>query len=236
MSSVLDAVRQPTAELMKKASNNDKQVIANYLDSVRDVEKAIQRQENTSQRPNMDKINSDFIEVENFPAKIKTMSELVALAFWTDSTRVMTFNMSQESSRRIHDFIGLKADYHWSSHFDKNKKLALEFNTANTWYVAQFVKAVEKMKTLKEVDGSTVFDNSILTFGSGLSHGGKHWGSNLPALLAGGKNSGLNTGRFVHYEKEVPQANFLLTLIQHFGVEMDKYTKSTGTLDRIRKV
>jgi len=91
------------------------------------------------------------------------------------------------------------------------------------------------MKTLKEVDGSSVFDNSILMFGSGLSHGGKHWGSNLPLLLAGGKNSGLNTGRFIHFEKEVPQSNLLLTLIQHFGVESEKYAKSTGILNRLIK-
>jgi hypothetical protein len=235
-SSILDAVRQPTADLLKRASHLDKQVIANYLDSVRDVELAIKRQESSgNQRRNLDKVNSDVLNLEDFPAKIKTMSDLIALAFWTDTTRVASFNMAQESSRRIHDFLGLKADFHWSSHFDKNKKLAVEFNKANTWYVAQFGQAIEKMKSLKEVDGSSVFDNSVLMFGSGLSHGGKHSAVNMPLILAGGKNSGLNTGRFLHYSDKPSHANCLLTLIQHFGVEMDSYSKSTGTLDRLRK-
>ena len=236
LSSVLDAVREPTSALMKRASNADRQVISNYLDSVRDVELAIKRQEsNSSQRPNMDKVNKEVIHLDDFPSKVNTMVDLMALAFWTDSTRVASCILALESSRRIHDFLGLKADYHWSSHFDKNKKLAVEFNTANTWYVAQFAKAIEKMKSLKEHDGSSVFDNSILMFGSGLSHGGKHAGANLPLVLAGGKNSGLNTGRLLKYPKQPPHANCLLTLIQHFGVEQDKYSNSTGTLDRLRK-
>ena len=168
------------------------------------------------------------------PPKMKTMVDLVALAFWTDATRVASCIMALESSRRIHDFIGLKADFHWSSHFERNETLTKEFNTANTWYVAQFGKAIEKMKSLKEYDGSSVFDNSVLMFGSGLSHGNKHTGTNLPLVLAGGANSRLNTGKLLNYPKQPPHSNCLLTLIQHFGIEREKYSNSTGTLDRLR--
>lgn len=236
MSSVLDAVLEPTNALMKRASSLDKTVLNDYLDAVRDVELAIEKQENRGlPRPNLDKVNTDVIQLEDFPAKMKTLSDLVALAFWTDATRVATCIMALESSRRIHDFIGLKADFHWSSHFQRNAKLAEQFNAANTWYVSQFGKAIDAMKALKEVDGSTVFDNTILLFGSGLGHGGHHYANNLPLVLAGGKNSGLNTGKLLHYDKQPPYANCLLTLIQHFGVEMEQYTKSTGTLDKLCK-
>jgi hypothetical protein len=234
--SVLDAVREPTAALMKRASRLDKTVIANYLDSVRDVELAIERQEqNESPRPNLDKVGNDVVRLEDFPSKMKTMMDLVALAFWTDATRVASCIMALESSRRIHDFIDLKADFHWSSHFERNKSLAAEFNAANTWYVSQFGEAIAKMKALKEFDGSSVFDHSVLMFGSGLSHGNKHTGSNLPLVLAGGAKSGLNTGRLLKYPKQPPHANCLLTLVQHFGVEQETYSNSTGTLDRVRK-
>jgi hypothetical protein len=91
------------------------------------------------------------------------------------------------------------------------------------------------MKELKEFDGSSVLDHSVLMFGSGLSHGGQHTGSNLPLVLAGGQHSGLHTGRLLTYPKQPPHANCLLTLIQHFGVEQDQYSDSTGTLDRLRK-
>ena len=87
---------------------------------------------------------------------------------------------------------------------------------------------------IKEYDGSSVFDHSVLMFGSGLSHGGNHTGSNLPLVLAGGSNSGLNTGRLLQYPKQPPHANCLLTIIQHFGLELEKYSNSTGTLDRLR--
>lgn len=235
LTSVLDAVREPTAALLKKASSLDRAVISNYLDSVRDVEQAIRKQEESgSPRPHLDKVDDDVVRLDDFPSKMKTMMDLMALAFWTDATRVASCIMALESSRRIHDFLGLKADYHWSSHFERNKTLAEEFNTANTWYVSQFGAAIEKMKTLKEYDGSSVFDHCVLMFGSGLSHGGRHYGANLPLLLAGGADSGLNTGRLLKYPKQPPHANCLLTLIQHFGVEQDQYSNSTGTLDRLR--
>lgn len=235
MGSILDAVREPTARLMKKASQLDKTVIANYLDSVREVERAIEQQEtNPKERPHLDEVEN-CVELGDFPSKMKTMLDLVALAFWTDATRVASCILALESSRRIHDFLNLKADFHWSSHFERNKTLAEEFNKANTWYVSQFGYAITKMKSLQEYDGSSVFDHSVLMFGSGLSHGGQHTGSNLPLLLAGGSQSGLNTGRLLTYPKQPPHANCLLTLIQHFGVEQDTYSNSTGTLDRLRK-
>ena len=236
LGSVLDAVRAPTASLLKRASKLDKNVINSYLDSVRDVELAIERQEVAGKpRPNLDKVSSDVVQLDDFPSKMRTMTDLVALAFWTDATRVASCIMALESSRRIHDFLGLKADYHWSSHFEKNKTLAKEFNTANTWYVRQFGNAIAKMQSLQEYDGSSVFDHCVLMFGSGLSHGGQHTGSNLPLVLAGGRRSGLNTGRLLSYPKQPPHANCLLTLIQHFGVQQDKYSNATGTLDRVRK-
>ena len=73
-----------------------------------------------------------------------------------------------------------------SSNFNNNPQLTEEFNTANTWYISQFGKAIEKMKSLKEYDGSSVFDHSVLMFGSGLGHGGNHFGPNLPIVFAGG--------------------------------------------------
>ena len=231
MGSVLDAVRAPTTSLLKRASRADRQVIANYLDSVREVEVAIQRHETSeTPRPHLNQVENDVIQLDDFPSKMKTMTDLVALAFWTDATRVATCIMALESSRRIHDFLGLTADYHWSSHFEKNARLANEFNTANTWYVAQFANAIAKMKSLPEYDGSTVFDHSVLMFGSGLGHGGKHLAANLPLVLAGGSQSGLATGKLLRFPKQPPHANGLLTLIQHFGCERDKYSNSTGTL------
>lgn len=237
LTSVLDAVLGPSRDLMKRASRTDKVVVSNYLDAVREVELAIENQEKVEKIGVRERVvSNEVVQLGSFPEKMKTMSDLVALAFWTDATRVASCIMALESSRRIHDFLELKADFHWSSHFDRNEDLARQFNTANTWYVDQFRLAIEKMKSLKEYDGSSVFDHSVLMFGSGLSHGGQHVGSNLPIVLAGGKSSGLNTGKFLDYPDQPPHANCLLTLIQHFGVDLEQYSNSTGPLDRIRKV
>ena len=236
MGSILDAVQEPTSSLMKRASSLDKRVLNDYLEAVREVELAIEKQEDAKRpRPNLDKVDAGVVQLDDFPAKMKTMGDLVGLAFWTDATRVATCIMALESSRRIHDFIGLKADFHWSSHFNRNKGLAEQFNTANTWYVAQFAQAIETMKTLKEVDGSSVFDHTLLLFGSGLGHGGHHYAKNLPLVLAGGQHTGLNTGKLLHFEDQPPYANCLLTILQKFGVQMEQYTKSTGTLPGVFK-
>jgi hypothetical protein len=234
MKSVLDAVREPTSGLLKRASSLDRTVISDYLDSVREVERAIERQkENENVRQHLDQVGDDVLHLDDFPSKMKTMTDLVALAFWTDATRVASCIMALESSRRIHDFLDVKADFHWASHFGNNKAKTAEFNKMNAWYVSQFGNAITKMKSLKEYDGSSVFDHSVLMFGSGLGHGSNHEGSNLPLVLAGGSHSGLNTGRLLKYPEQPPHANCLLTLIQNFGVELDQYTNSTGTLDRV---
>ena len=236
ISSVLDAVQEPAGKLLKRASRTDRQVLHNYLDSIREVEMEIEKQNQVDRaRPNLEKVKGDVVKLDDFPSKMKTMMDLVALAFWTDATRVASCIMALESSRRIHDFLGLTADFHWSSHFERNSRLAEQFNQANTWYVEQFAYAVTRMKSLPEFDGSSVFDHSVLMFGSGLSHGGKHVGSNLPLVLAGGKHCGLNTGRLLKYPDQPPHANCLLTLIQHFGIPAESYSNSTGTLDRLRK-
>ena len=105
-------MREPTSALMKKASNLDRTVISNYLDSVRDVELAIERQQNNGPpRPNLDKVGNDVVKLDDFPSKMKTMMDLVALAFWTDATRVASCIMALESSRRIHDFLDLRATF-----------------------------------------------------------------------------------------------------------------------------
>ncbi len=234
MGSILDAVQGPANSLMKRASTLDKRVLADYLDAVRDVELAIEKHENAGlPRPNIDKVNNSIVQLDDFPAKMKTMCDLVALAFWTDATRVASCIMALESSRRIHDFLGVKADFHWASHFDNNPKKAEEFNTTNAWYVAQFAQAIETMKSLKEVDGSSVFDHTLLFFGSGLGHSGKHYAASLPLVLAGGKHTGLNTGKLLHFKDQPPYANCLLTVVQKFGVEMEQYSKSTGTLEGV---
>ncbi|MEK6237882.1 MAG: DUF1552 domain-containing protein, partial [Planctomycetales bacterium] len=105
LGSVLDAVREPVSALMKRASKLDRSVISNYLESVREVERAIEREEqNSTPRPHLDKVGNDVVRLDDFPTKMKTMTDLVALAFWTDATRVASCIMALESSRRIHDF------------------------------------------------------------------------------------------------------------------------------------
>ena len=231
LGSVLDAVREPTKQLMRRASRLDREVVSNYLESVREVEQEISRRSDAAgSRPHLDDVSDDVVQLDDFPSKMKTMVDLVALAFWTDATRVASCIMALESSRRIHDFLDLKADFHWSSHFERNAKLAAEFNAANTWYVAQFGAAIEKLKSLREFDGTSVFDRTIVMFGSGLGHGGKHWGSDLPLLFAGGARTGLNTGRLLRYADQPPHANCLLTLIQHFGAPLNAYNNSSGVL------
>ena len=81
--SILDAVREPTAALVKRASRNDKAVIASYLDSVRDVELAIRKQEqNSAPRPHLDKVRGDVVKLDDFPSKMKTMVDLGVLQPW----------------------------------------------------------------------------------------------------------------------------------------------------------
>ena len=231
---VLDSVRESAAGVVKKASAADRAVLAKYFDSIRDVEKQLE----SLDRQSADSDNSRIADVDSFaigpglPGKLKAMLDLIALSFWTDTTRVASLMMANTNSRCTYGFLGLNEEMHYMSHYVRNRGILPGFNKVNHWHTAQFAYLIEKLKGYREGD-SNILHNSIVLYMSGIKHGDYHTLTDIPVIVAGQGGGTVDTGRHVRYPEPTPFPNLLLTVAQLMGVQRDKLGASTGTVDGI---
>jgi len=234
--SVLDEVKDSYAAIARKASRRDQQVLEQYLQSVRDVERDIDQfnaQGNVARDAKLRQIEP-LRAANNLAERTAAMLDLMALAFWTDMTRVSTLMMAHTESRSTFEFLGINDELHMLSHFvrTRNRSSGLDgYDRINRWYISQFARFINRLKALPDPEG-TVFDNSAVLFGSGIKHGDYHSVSDLPLVLAGGGGGQIKPGRYVEYPN-LPNGNLHLKLMQIMGVQRDQYGNSTGVLPGI---
>ena len=228
--SILDQVKESYQAIARKASRHDRETLEQYLTSVRDVEKEIAQFKANSDAERQRRIAGirEFTAARHMGERIKAMLDLVAIAFWTNTTRVASLVMAHTESRGIYDFIGINDEFHYLSHFVRNRKVIPHFDRVNQWHATQFAYFLDKLKSFRD-GGASLFDNSIVLFGSGLKHGDYHSVADLPLVLSGGGGSRIKLGRFVRYNHS-PNGNLLLKLMQMMGVKRDRFGNSTGPL------
>jgi hypothetical protein len=235
-SSVLDDVKESYKAIARKASRQDQQILEQYLQSVREVERDIGQfttQVNTSRDKKLSQIKP-IPAANNLAERTRAMLDLTALAFWTDMTRVSTLMMAHTESRSTFEFLGINDELHMLSHFvrTRNRSGGLGgYDRINLWYVQQFSKFIERLKELPDAEGS-VLDNSAILFGSGIKHGDYHSVTDLPLVLAGGGGGQILPGRHVEYPT-VPNSNLHLKLMDIMGVKREQYGNSSGILTGI---
>jgi hypothetical protein len=230
--SVLDGVKEASSSLAKKVSAHDQQVLQHYYDSIRDVEKSIQRARQNSREVSLDKKISSIdpgLKVGHLGERIKAMLDLITLAFWTDSTRIVSCMLANTNSRAHYDFMGVNAEFHYVSHHVRNKRVLPAYDKINIWHARQLRYLIDKLKTLKDGSG-TLFDNSLILWGSGIKHGDYHSLTDLPLVLTGGGGGRIDLGRHVRYPNAQPYANLLLTITRIMGAEAKSIGDSTGQL------
>jgi hypothetical protein len=234
--SILDAVKEDAGSLRRSASNADKRVLDSYFESVRGVERTIEAiSTNKSSKDRWQPaVLPDLVRppvVAHLPGRIKAMLDLMVLAFWTDTTRIITFMLANDNSRLVFDFLGVNEEHHYLSHFVRHPGIEhiRGFNAITRWHVTQFAYVIDRLAAIHEGD-ATVLDNALLLFGSGLKHGDYHSAADLPIVLAGGGGGTLKTGRWVRYPEPQPYANLLLSLLERLGVEASSFGSSTGPL------
>lgn len=228
--SVLDFVLEDARKLQTNLGATDRRKLDEYMTAVRELELRIeQAQKFTVNFPNYTKPTGIPADYEGH---IKLMYDLMALAFQTDSTRISTFVVAHDGSNRPYPFIGVSDGHHDLSHHgndeDKKKKIA----TINTFHMRQFAYFVEKLRGIKEGNG-TLLDNCMIVYGSGLADGNRHEHHNLPVLLAGGGGGTINPGRHIQFQKETPMANLFLSMLERMNVKAERIGDSTGKLGQL---
>jgi hypothetical protein len=235
--SVVDLVLEDAKALQKIASGRDKEKIDEYLEGVRGVEQQIER---TMNPPAPEWTPLTPPELKRPPAGIpmskdqhmKLMLDLLVLALQTDTTRVATFMSAHGFSRQNFTFLnGVKNDHHGMSHHKNQEALVAEYTTVSRWYAQQVHYLVSKMNGIDEGNGS-LFDNSVVLYGSEMKDGNGHIKEDLPLVLLGKGQGRVKTGQHASFDQGTPLANLHLTLAQQFGVETASFNNvSSGTLD-----
>lgn len=233
--SILDDLADESAALNKKLGAKDKQKLDEYLSSVRQTEKQVERMQRWVDVPKPEvkdtglQLTSQPMNGHDRPMWLDVMLELSYLAFVTDLTRVITFEWSREAG----GYGGGGENHHELSHHGGDAGMLKKLGEIDRFHLSRLGRFLGLMKSTAEGDG-TVLDRTMVVFGSGMNSGagGDHSPKNLPLLVAGGHKLGLKLGRHLAHDpaKHPPMSNVLLTVVQKMGVESAKFADATGTL------
>jgi hypothetical protein len=241
--SILDAVRQDSQSLRPKISRDDNAKLTEYFESIRDIERRIERASNEERlegwRPTLDKPDMPRPKNElpqDVPDHMKLMLDLIVLGFQMDKTRVATLMLNNDLSQMNFKFLD---GVHGALHLDltHNQRAADKeamYLKTNQYHIAQFAYLTQRMKEIPEGD-STLLDNSILMLASSLFDGDAHGANQLPILLTGKGGGSLKTGRILDYlEKDSEQrkaCSLHLSLMDRMGVKLDRFGDATTRLE-----
>jgi hypothetical protein len=263
--SILDAVLGEARSLGDQLGQDDRGRLEQYLTSVREVEIRTERADKwlDTPRPTVDaavqsQLNRD-IALERLGEYLRTMYDIIVLAFQTDMTRVATFSTGNEGNGPAVPEIGIKQDRHSLSHHNANPKLMQDLTASDTFNIQQFSYFLDRLSQVKDADGP-LLDSTMALYGSGMAFGHSHGNANLPLILAGGGALGLKHGRHVDfnapakagsyaYDLDNPMkhyticfnpvnskahlSNLLLTMAQKMDVKTEKFADSNGPVSEV---
>jgi hypothetical protein len=240
--SILDRVKDDAASLSRKISSADTAKLDEYLTSVREVEKRVDRMrsdqmkavENAKDRgkPLMVMKRPDNGLPEDIRDHMKLMCDIVALAFQTDKTRVATLVLCRDLSGLFYPFLNVRKAHHSASHDD----LSDDYERISRYYVSNLAYLAGKLEAMPEGD-KTVLDNTCLMYLSNMWSGNKHDNTKLPLVLVGGLGGTLETGRVLDYVESGDEnrklCSMYLTLLDHLGMKLERFGDADTRLARL---
>lgn len=230
--SIMDFVLDDARALQNELTYRDKQKLDEYLFSVREIEKRIEKAEKFGEVPDPAVATPAGVP-QSYEDYIQVMYDMMLLAFQTDSTRIATFLLANEGSNRAFSEIDIAEGHHFLTHHQNKQEMIDKVAEIDLFYMKQFARFLEKMRATKDVDGKSLLDNSMIVYGSGNSDGNRHTHVNLPVITAGGGGGTLTPGRFVKYNS-VPMSNLLLSMADRLGVkDVARLGDSTGRLSGV---
>ena len=218
--SVLDLVTAEATTLQGKLSRQDKPRLEEYLTSVREVERRIANGAGTGVACTPPTRTPAF-SFENGRATIDVCHELMALAFQCDATRVLSFMWGNSSNGRPHTFIDAPGGHHDISHYGGNADSIAKLRRINYWWARRFAEFLIRLQGMKDIDGRTVLDNTLIFQSSDVSDGDRHNHDDMPVIVAGG-GAGFALGRHIEL-KDRWFGELFLTVAQAFGMPMTSF-------------
>ena len=231
---ITDLVLEDARSLQRELGHADRHKFAEYFDSIRAIEEQMDRLERM--KGELNKVSFAEPPEAHLPrgAYIRLMGDLMVVALQTGLTRVATLMVGPERWNTPFMFESLfdkPVSHHLMSH--SQKEYGNELLKIDRFHVEQFAYLVEKMDAIQEADGSTLLDNTIFTYGSGLGDGATHQYSDLPIVVAGSGGGELRPGQHLHCSEGTPLANLWLTQARVMGVDLDRFADSTEVVPQL---
>jgi hypothetical protein len=237
--SILDSLVDELSGLRKSLGAADVRTVNQYTDEIREIERRIQLAA---------KASTDVPELdlppgipEQFDAHIRLHSDLLALAFKADITRVATLLGARDLTSRVYPFPknplfpegGTSVSFHGGSHHQDDPVQVRRYATLNRYHVSTLAYLAEKLRSIPDGDG-TLLDHSLIVYGSNMGNSNQHQHYDVAHLLVGGAGGKLKGNRHLAYaRKSMPTGNLLLSLLDLYGIEKDKQGDSTGRLPKL---
>jgi hypothetical protein len=167
---------------------------------------------------------------ESYAEHMSLSYDLMHLAFQGDISRVASFLTGVEASNRGYSFIGVPESHHVTSHHGNNPEMQDKYTTIVTWHNLQFSRFVQKLKDTPDGDGS-LYDHTLLYFGSGMSNGNAHDRNSPPAVILGGANGRMRGKGNQHIAaNRAPSVNLLVSIAELADVAVEKIGSSNGKI------
>lgn len=225
--SLLDLVGGEAKDLERVVGPSDKAMLSDYLESVREIERRIQKME----ARDLSKVNIPDAPKPGalpFNERIGLMFDLVALALQANMTRVFSFMMAAEVSGQTYNFIGVPDAFHPLSHHNNEQAKMDRLAKVQAYHTQVFAKFLDKLAKMPDGDG-TMLEHSLFLYGSNMANSNAHNHYPLPTVLVGGWKT-VKGGQHIVPPERTPLANVLLTLLDRVGIPQEKLGDSTGEL------
>lgn len=233
---MLDRVLAHSKDVKGRLGKQDQRKLDEYLASVRSVEQRAERAQAWLDIPKP-KVDPETLKLNSSPKEpvdyLKTMFDLMALAFQTDSTRVATYMIGQVAgattiANAFPAALGLAGNWHGLAHGARKGTGAEKMGQFDQFLVQHFTRFIAKLDAMPEADGS-VLDRTVVLYGS--SNSNTHQNTNYPLILAGGSKLGFKHGQFLQFGNDTPMSNLFVSMLNRVDVPIKSFVDSTGELE-----
>ena len=230
--SILDFVSSDASDLQRRLDAADRRKLDEYLSGVREIERRV----TSSELPVPDVPDHDLPDrpPQSYREHFELLTDMLVLAFRTDSTRVATFILSHDGSNRTFPEIGISEAHHEISHHQGRPDRLELIARIDRFYAERLAYVLGRLAAVPEADGRSLLDHSMLLYASGISDGNRHNHDDLPVVLAGGAGGRLATGRHLRLPGERPMSDLFLTMLDLLGAPQERFGDSTGLLGDVR--
>jgi len=230
--SLLDWVTEDIGRLQRKLGASDRTKVSQYLDTVREVERRIQKAEAETAHNSLPDLERPVGVPAAYADHARLMFDLQVLALQGDVTRVITFQLARETSNRTYPEIGVSDPHHPLTHNGGDPEKLTRVAKINAFHMSLFAYFLDKLKSTPDGNGS-LLDHSLYLYGSGMGNPDIHDHVNLPIVVAGGGAGKIKGGRHIRYAEPTPLANLHLTLLDKVGVRLDSFADSKGKVKEL---